>query len=65
MRVLLESLKKGHRSIRMGGIGNLLNHKGAEVITTRFNCLTQKADESSDTLGKCPTGISQREIGHN
>jgi len=49
----------------MGGIGNLLNHKGAEVITTRFNCLTQKADESSDTLGKCPTGISQREIGHN
>ena len=49
----------------MVDIGNLPDRQGAEVITTRFSCFAQRADESSDTLERCPTGISQREIGHN
>ena len=49
----------------MGGIGNLPGRQGADLITTRLNLFAWRADESSDTLERCPTGISQREIGHN
>ena len=65
VQVLLRPFEKGNRSITIGGIGDLPDRQSAEVITIRSRCSAQKADESSDTLEGCPTGISQREIGHN
>ena len=65
VQVLLRAFEKGNRSITIGGIGDLPDRQSDEVITIRSRCSAQKADESSDTLEGCPTGISQREIGHN
>jgi len=65
VQVLLRPFEKGNRSITIGGVGDLPDRQSAEVITIRSRCSAQKADESSDTLGGCPTGISQREIGHS